>query len=126
MPRTTPERPRMPARSRAGNKLLAAVLLAGLVYFGVQWWQGRQPSAPARPAMAPATVVRTAPAGNGALDVTIRYSADGRTHEITKPVDAAAFRAQGRVAWVCYAPGDATDASIRLPQDRLCDQKGAR
>lgn len=73
--------------------------------------------------MAPATVVSEAPAKDGRAELTVRYSVDGQAHKITKPVDAGAFSAQGKVAWVCYKPGDATDASIRLPYDALCGQK---
>lgn len=123
MPRTSPERPRLLSSSRPGDRIIAVLVLAGVAYFGVHWWQSRGPSGPDRPGMAPATVLKTDPAKAGELDLTVRYTVDGKPHQVTKTVDAAAFRAQGEVAWVCYKPGDAGDAAIRLPQDPLCGQR---
>lgn len=124
MPRTPrPERPALLSRSRPGDWILAVLVLAGLVFFGVQWWQSHRSSGPARPAMTAATVVQTKPGKSGALELTVRFAVDGKTREITKTVDAAAFRTQGGVAWVCYKPGDAGDAAIRLPEDPLCGQR---
>ncbi len=119
MPSTPPDRrPLLGSR----EKLIGILLLIVVLFFAVQWWQGRRPTGPERPGMAPATVVSETPATDGRADLTVRYSVDGQPHTITKPVDAAAFSAQGKVAWVCFRPGDVTDAAIRLPQDPLCGQ----
>lgn len=120
MPRTSPERPAF-LRSWL-DRVLAIVVLAAVAFLLQQWWSGRQPDGPERPGMAPATVVQQTPAQNGDTDLTVRYRVDGKTYDVTKPVDAAAFRTQGKVAWVCYALDDPTDASIRLPEDPLCAQ----
>lgn len=121
MPSTSRDRPHF--LDTWWEKLIAAVVLIAGFLLILQWWQGRQPSEPTRTGMAPATVVSEAPATGGRTDLTLRYSVDGHIHEVTKAVDAAAFSAQGKVAWVCYAPTDAGDAAIRLPQDPLCGQK---
>jgi hypothetical protein len=121
MPNTRPDRPQF--LGTWWEKVIAVVVLIAGILLVLQWWQGRQSSGPARPGMAPATVTHEAPAKGGRADLTVRYSVDGHTHKITEPVDAGAFSAQGKVAWVCYKPGDATDASIRLPYDALCGQR---
>lgn len=121
MPSTRPDRP--PFLGTWWEKVIAVVVLIAGVLLVVQWWQSRQAAGPARPGMAPATVVSEAPAQSGRAELTVRYSVDGKSHDLTKPVDAQAFSTQGKVAWVCYKPGDATDASIRLPWDPLCGQK---
>lgn len=121
MPSTRPDRPRF--LETWWEKVIAAIVLAAAVLLVLQWWQGRQPSGPQRPLMAPATVVSQGSSTRGKTDLTVRYRVDGHSHRLTEPVDAKAFRAQGRVAWVCYKPGDATDAAIRLPWDPLCGQR---
>lgn len=121
MPRTSPERPGL--LSTPGEKLVAFVLIVLVAYLGLHWLQTRGGDGPARPGMAPATVLKTAPAKGGELDLTVRFRAGDKTHEVTKTVDAAAFRTQGKVAWVCFEPGDPSDAAIRLPQGPLCGQK---
>lgn len=121
MPSTRPDRPRF--LSTWWEKAIAVVVLVAAALLVLQWWQGGQPAGPARPMMAPATVVSQGATKDGESDLTVRYRVDGETHQLTEPVDAAAFRAQGKVAWVCYKPGDATDAAIRLPRDPLCGQK---
>lgn len=121
MPSTRPDRPQF--LGTWWEKLIAAVVVIAAVLLALSWWQGRQPSGPARPGMASATVVSEAPVKDGTTELTVRFAVDGKSHEITKPVDAEAFSAQGRVAWVCYEPGDVSDASIRLPYDPLCGQK---
>ncbi|HWC24267.1 MAG TPA: hypothetical protein VG502_18380 [Flexivirga sp.] len=121
MPSTRPDRPQF--LGTWWEKTIAVVVLIAGALLVLQWWQGRQPSGPARPGMAPATVVSEDATKDGRAELTVRYSVDGHSHKLTKSVDAAAFSAQGKVAWVCYAPGDAGDASIRLPQDPLCGQK---
>jgi hypothetical protein len=121
MPRTSAERPRL--LSTPGEKIVALVLVALVAYLGLHWLQTRGSGGPERPGMTPATILKTAPAKDGDLNLTVRFTAGGKTHEITKPVDSAAFRAQGKIAWVCFKPGDASDAAIRLPQDELCGQK---
>lgn len=124
MPRTSPDRPRLLSKSRPGDRIIAVLLLAGVAYFGVQWWQSRSSdSGPARPAMTSATVLNMTPAKAGELDLTVRYTVDGKQHKVTKPVDAAAFQTQGKVAWICYKPSDPSDAAIRLPEDELCGQR---
>lgn len=121
MPSTRSERPVF--LGTWWEKVIAVVVLVAAVLLALQWWQGRQPSGPTRTGMAPATVVSNPPAKDGQAELTVRYSVDGQTREVTKSVDAAAFSAQGKVVWVCYKPGDAGDASIRLPQGPLCGQK---
>lgn len=121
MPSTRPDRPQF--LGTWWEKVIAVVVLIAGLLLVLQWWQGRQSSGPARPGMAPATVVTEDAVKDGRAELTVRYTVDGRTRQLTKPVDAGAFSAQGRVAWVCYKPGDATDAAIRLPQDPLCGQK---
>ncbi|MFC6703798.1 hypothetical protein [Flexivirga alba] len=120
MPSTPPDR--RPSLGSPRDKLIGILLLIVVVFFAVQWWQGRQSSGPTRPGMAPATVVSEAPAKDGLAELTVRYSVDGQSRTVTKSVDAQAFSTQGKVAWVCYKPGNVTDASIRLPQDPLCGQ----
>lgn len=121
MPRTSPERPAF--LGTWWEKVLAVVVLVAAVLLALQWWNGRGSSGPARPGMAPAAVLRQGTATGGETDLTVRYTVDGKSHQVTAPVNANAFRAQGRVAWVCYAPSDPTDASIRLPEDPLCGQR---
>lgn len=121
MPSTPPDRPQF--LGTWWEKVIAVVVLIAGLLLVLQWWQGGQSSGPARPGMAPATVVSETAAKDGRAELTVRYSVDGQSHKTTKSVDAAAFSTQGKVAWVCYKPGDATDASIRLPQDPLCGQK---
>jgi len=121
MPRTSPDRP---AFLRAWwERLLVLVVLVAAAFLVQQWWGGRQSGGPARPGMAPATVLKHGTVHGGTTDLTVRYSVDGTSHELTEPVNAQAFRAQGKVAWVCYAPGDPGNASIRLPEDPLCGQR---
>ncbi|RNI23910.1 hypothetical protein [Flexivirga caeni] len=121
MPRTSPARPRIQlTRSQQIAALVAVVLIA---YLASQWWHGRQPSGPARPAMTTGTVVKLGPAKDGVAELTVRYRVGSDIREVTKPVDLAAFDAQGKVAWVCYRPGDAGNAAIRLPEDELCGQR---
>lgn len=121
MPSTSPDRPGF--LSSWWEKAIALVVLVAAVLLVLQWWQGRGPSGPARPGMAPATVVSQHSAGNGETDVTARYRIDGTAHTITGSVGTTAFRQQGRIVWVCYQPGHPTDASLRLPQDDLCGQR---
>lgn len=121
MPRTSPERPAF-LRTR-WEKVIAVVVLVAAALFVLQWWTGRQPSGPARPGMAPATVVHQGSVTGGQTELTIRYRVDGKTYDLTKPVAASAFRLQGGVAWACYALGDPANATIRLPEDPLCGQR---
>lgn len=121
MPSTPPDGRRF-LGSRRG-KLITLLVLVAVLFLAAQWWQGRRPTVPTRPGMAPASVVSEAPAEHGRADLTVRYSVDGQSREITRSINAAAFSIQGGVAWVCYRPGDATDASIRLPEDPLCGQQ---
>jgi hypothetical protein len=121
MPRTSRQRPAF-LRTWWEKVVLLVVLIAAALIV-LQWWTGRQSSGPARPGMAPASVVHEEAAASGKIELTIRYRVDGKTYDVTKPVDAAAFREQGKVAWACYAPGDPADASIRLPEDPLCAQQ---
>jgi len=120
MPRTSPERPAF--LGTWWEKVLALVVLVAAGLLALHWWDGRQSGGPARPGMAPATVLHQGTVKDGETDLTVRYSVDGKSHETTDPVNAKAFRSQGGVAWVCYAPSDPTDASIRLPEDPLCGQ----
>lgn len=121
MPRTSPDRP---AFLRTWwERALALVVLVAAAFLVLQWWSGRGSSGPARPGMAPAVVLKQGTVSGGETDLTVRYAVDGKSHELTEPVNAHAFRAQGGVAWVCYAPSDPSDAVIRLPQDPLCGQR---
>lgn len=121
MPSTRPDRPAF--LGTWWEKLIAVVVLVAAVLLVSHWWNSRGSSGPARPGMAPATVVSHGAAEDDRMELTVRYRVDGKTHEVTKPVDIESFRAHDKVVWVCYEPGDATDASIRLPQDPLCGQQ---
>ncbi|WP_446666942.1 hypothetical protein [Flexivirga sp. B27] len=121
MPSTPPDRSTFLASW--WEKVIAVIVLIAAGLLLLQWWQGDQQTGPERPRMAPAAVVTEGPVQDGEADLTVRYRIDGKTHKLTEPVDAQAFRAQGKVAWVCYKPGDATDAAIRLPWDPLCGQQ---
>ncbi|WP_265443787.1 DUF3592 domain-containing protein [Flexivirga meconopsidis] len=123
MPRTPPDPRRPGLLGTPGQKIVAVLLLAVVLYAGLYWWQSRQRSGPERPAMASATVLREAPAADGRSTLTVRYRVDGKQHETTKDVATAAFTAQGKVVWVCFKPSDPSNADLRLPEDELCGQR---
>ncbi|NNG37704.1 hypothetical protein HJ588_00235 [Flexivirga sp. ID2601S] len=123
MSRTPPDPRRPGLLSTPGQKIVAVLVFAVVLYAGLYWWQSRRNAGPERPAAAAGTVVREAPADSGRSNLTVRYTVDGKQLETTKDVATAAFTAQGKVVWVCFAPSDPTNAALRLPEDQLCGQR---
>lgn len=123
MPTTPPDapaaRPAKSSRLRAGNVVIAAVVILAALW----WWHAHQAQGPGQAGMASATVIRQVPAADGRADLTVSYTVDGKTRDITKSVDAASFSTQGRIVWVCFDPNDPGSAHLRLPEDPLCGQK---
>ncbi|TWE11792.1 hypothetical protein BKA23_0578 [Rudaeicoccus suwonensis] len=106
------------------SRLRAAyVILSGIVIFGAfLWLRAHETHGPGQAGMASATVIRQSPATDGRTDLTVSYTVDGKTRQITKSVETSAFSSQGRIVWVCFDPTDPSSASLRLPEDPLCGQ----
>ena len=116
----------MPSISREQRDWVKAAI--GLVVIAViigYWWHLKHPAHVTTMGMAAGTVVKTDGSGDQ-LDLTVDYTVDGHRHQTTGSVDAARFRADGKVVWVCYSPkspADTDQTRLRLPTDPLCAQK---
>lgn len=124
-----PRRGRLPVRPTTAflapaprrPRLALVVGLVVLLAFGgwTVWRHLQQPAGPA--GMASATVIAQHSAGER-VELVLRYQAEGRSYTARHGVDAAAFREQGKVAWICFERDDPgpDHTRVRLPLDPLC------
>lgn len=95
-----------------------AVILALVAWIG--WRQFFPTSDKPSDGMAAATVSAERPVGASRVELTVRFTINGVNRTAKHEVDAAAYRDQGKVVWVCFKTNDPSKNRVRLPLDPLC------